>query len=45
MRTVLAALLLALVLFAGTQGQGPAAEPAPEPPLVEYVNAPCDAPC
>lgn len=50
MRTVVAALFLALVLFAGTQGQGPAAEPTPDPPTVEYTNAPptgapCEAPC
>jgi hypothetical protein len=49
-RTFIIALGLALVLFAGTQGQGPAAEPTPEPPVVEYVNAPptgapCEAPC
>jgi hypothetical protein len=48
MRTAVAALFLALVLFAGTRGQGPAAEPTP--PTVEYVNAPttgapCAAPC
>jgi len=41
----LGALLLALVLFAGTRGIGPAAGDEPSAAVATTTGAPCEAPC